>query len=307
MAQPSRWNPFARLMGRSAAPVNAVKTRASNSVATYVQAERALKSVNENNLVQNPTKYKQLMNNVTKTRNAANNSIHDLISNQLNKELGKATRAQTPQAAATAAANVNSLSNVLRALQVNANNPTAANRTKLMNLVGRLSKGNATARKIGNVTISPNLNQGLKNTLARIITKLGNTDALTAKRSRYNSFINQLAPGLSNNNKARRIANYRNSSNAGQNLRQLVGKGNLNYNRYFGMAQGLGPAPVPIPQNVNRFKNMNVQGLMNASKNYNRLTMGNKTKLTMAINSKLADLDPNSSNYEALVRTKSGN
>jgi len=294
-------------MGRSAAPVNAVKTRASNSVAAYVQAERALKSVNENNLVQNPNKYKQLMNNVTKTRNAANNSIHDLISNQLNKELGKATRAPTPQAAATAAANVNSLSNVLRALQVNANNPTAANRTKLMNLVGRLSKGNATARKIGNVTISPNLNQGLKNTLARIITKLGNTDALTAKRSRYNSFINQLAPGLSNNNKARRIANYRNSSNAGQNLRQLIGKGNLNYNRYFEMAQGLGPAPVPIPQNVNRFKNMNVQGLMNASKNYNRLTMGNKSKLTMAINSKLAALDPNSSNYEALVRTKSGN
>ena len=242
------------------------------------------------------------MNNVTKTRNAANNSIHNLVSNQLNKELGKATRAATPQAAVTAAANVDALTKVLQALQVNAKNPTPANRNKLMNLVGRLSRGNATARKIGNVTISPNLNQGLKNTLARVVATLGNTDALTTKRSRYNSFINQLNTGLSNNNIARRVANYRNSQNKGQNLKQLIGKGNANYNRHLAKAASLGPAA-----NVNRFATMNVQNLLNASRNYNKLTMGNKTKLTTAINAKLDALDPNSANYEALVRTKSGN
>jgi len=304
MAQPSRWNPFARIMARPAVPINAVRNRASSAVASYVQAERILKSINGNNLVQNPNKYKKLMNNVAKTRNAANNSIHNLVSNQLNKELGKAARAPTPQAAVTAAANVDALTRVLQALQVNAKNPTTANRNKLMNLVGRLSRGNATARKIGNVTITPNLNQGIKNTLARIVTTLGNTDELMTKRRRYNSFINQLPTGLSNNNIARRVANYRNSNNKGQNLKQLLGKGNANYNKYLNMAAGLGPAP---PQNVNRFKNMNVQGLMNSYKNYNKLATPNKMKLTQAINAKLDTLDPNSSNYEALVRTKTGN
>jgi hypothetical protein len=291
-------------MARPAVPINAVRNRASSAVASYVQAERILKSINGNNLVQNPNKYKKLMNNVAKTRNAANNSIHNLVSNQLNKELGKAARAPTPQAAVTAAANVDALTRVLQALQVNAKNPTTANRNKLMNLVGRLSRGNATARKIGNVTITPNLNQGIKNTLARIVTTLGNTDELMTKRRRYNSFINQLPTGLSNNNIARRVANYRNSNNKGQNLKQLLGKGNANYNKYLNMAAGLGPAP---PQNVNRFKNMNVQGLMNSYKNYNKLATPNKMKLTQAINAKLDTLDPNSSNYEALVRTKTGN
>lgn len=304
MAQPSRWNPFSRLMGRAQPPVNAVKTRASNAVAEYVQAERSLKSINKNNLVQYPNKYKQVMNNVTKTRNAANNSIHNLVSNQLNKELGKAVMAPTPQAAVTAASNVDALSKVLRALQVNANNPTTANRNKLMSLVERLTKGNANARKIGNVTISPNLNQGIKNTLAKVINKLGNTDKLASKRANYNRFINGLPTGLSNNNIARRVSNYRNNKNGGQNLRQLFGKGNVNYNKYFTKAQGLGPA---VPSNVNRFKNMNVQGLLNASQQYNSLNASNKMKMTRAINAKLATLNQNSANYEALVRAQTGN
>jgi len=65
-------------------------------------------------------------------------------------------------------------------------------------------------------------------------------------------------------------------------------------------------APTAPPSNVNRFKNMNVQSLINAQKSYNSLTITNKTRLTNATKAKLAAINVNSSNYQALLEAQQG-
>ena len=258
--------------------------------------------------------------------------VRDAVASSLNTM----ATAPTPEAAVPAAQAVDVLTDLLKALQVNKNRPTPNSIARIQSVLNTPMWRRRYAR-------SANANSQLRAVLANMKSKLNTASRANAELAQARAGYNRAIGFVANQGEGaiiNAILGYRNSNNKNRNLLTLIGKSpnHANWNNYFRKANarlksgprqappppasgptvasvmaGLENQPLlarqrqaqgPAPASNNPFMNLNVGGLLSAMKSYNRLGPNNKGKLSRAINNKLATLNPNSSNYEALVRAK---
>ena len=137
----------------------------------------------------------------------------------------------------------------------------------------------------------------LRNYIRQGVNRLKNAAAVRVVKGEFNRrrrAAGNLLPGL-----AKEANNYNRNLNA--KLASFTGGGAAGVNV---VNQGSGFIPgAPAPANNNRFRAMNIQQLINSTKNAG-LSANNKTKLKLAINAKVNSLNENSMNRVRLVTAK---